>query len=266
MIGQKRLLEQIQKQKERNRLPQFMIFVGPEGCGKLTLTREVFTTFLSVGTSVDGIREMIQKAYTYKDEVVFGIFDADNLSQAASNALLKIVEEPPRFARIVLTCTNIENILPTIRSRAVVYQFDPYTYEEKCDFCDERGYEKDDFILETVETLGDIETIVGYDNFKEFVDSVINNIASVSGANAFKIGEHIALKDTDSAKYDFRLFLMTFSSLCIDYMMNKSPENCLKFSNAVAITGETIAELNIKGINKQQLFDKWLLDIRGIWL
>ena len=266
MIGQTRLISQLKHQMETNKLPQFIIFTGSDGCGKHTIVEELFKSFLCVGTSVDGVHEMIQKAYTYKEDVTFCIFDADNMSQAALNALLKLVEEPPTHVRVILTCENIENILSTIRSRAVVYQFDPYTYEDKCDFCDERNIVKDEFILDTAETPGDIEKLSKYEGFMDFVDTVINNIASVSGSNAFKIAENIALKETDTDKYDFRLFLMVFSSRCIDLMLNKSPENCLKFSNAVAITGETIADLNIRGINKQMLFDNWLLKIRGIWM
>ena len=103
-------------------------------------------------------------------------------------------------------------------------------------------------------------------DLEDFVDLVIDNIASVSGANAFKIGEKIDLKNDDPKKYNLELFLKAFSSKCVDYMMEHDPSNCLKFSKAVAITGNVIADLNIKALNRQMLFDKWLLDIRGEWL
>ena len=43
-------------------------------------------------------------------------------------------------------------------------------------------------------------------------------------------------------------------------------ENDLKYARAIAITGDSLSQLNIRGINKQMLFDTWLLSIREEWL
>lgn len=266
MIGQTRLREQISHQVEMSRFPTFAIFVGPRGCGKKLLTQELFNPIVNVTMTVDGIREMIQCAYTTSIEATYVLADADNLSTAACNAMLKVVEEPPMRSRFIVTCTNIENIPDTIRSRAVVYQFDPYTFDELCEFCEANNIEFTTFMAGVAETPGDILKLLDYEGLEDFVDLVINNIASVSGANAFKIGEKIDLKNDDPTKYNLELFLTAFSSKCIDYMMEHDPANCLKFSKAVAITGNTIADLNIKSLNRQMLFDKWLLDIRGEWM
>lgn len=266
MIGQKRLREQISHQLELNRFPTFAIFVGPKGCGKKMLANELFKPIVNVTMSADGIREMIQCAYTTSLEATYILADADNLSNAAYNAMLKVVEEPPMRSRFIVTCANIENIPDTIRSRAVVYQFDPYSFDELCEFCEHYHIEFTTFISGVAETPGDILTLTEYKDLEDFVDLVIDNIASVSGANAFKIGEKIDLKNDDPKKYNLELFLKAFSSKCVDYMMEHDPSNCLKFSKAVAITGNVIADLNIKALNRQMLFDKWLLDIRGEWL
>lgn len=266
MIGQVRLVTQIEHQLESGRFPQFSIFTGPKGCGKKKIVFKFFRPMVVFDTTAEDIREMTTRAYEYNEPISFVIEDADNMSQAAFNAMLKVVEEPPNMVRFVLTCENIENIPTTIRSRAVVYTFDPYSYEDKCDFCESNDLPLDEFVLDVAETPGEILTISKYEGFRDYIDLVINNIASVSGANAFKIAEKIALKDTDADKYDFKLFLKAFSSVCVDYMLDKNVDNCLKFSNAVAITGEAIADLNVRGVNKQMLFDKWLLDIRSAWL
>lgn len=266
MIGQVRLVTQIEHQLESGRFPQFAIFTGPKGCGKKKMAYNFMRPLLWFANTVDDVREMTAKAYTYTEQLTFAFYDVDNMSQAAFNAMLKVVEEPPNSVRFLLTCENIENIPMTIRSRAVVYTFDPYSYEDKCDFCESNDLPLDEFVLDVAETPGDILTISKYEGFRDYIDLVINNIASVSGANAFKIAEKIALKDTDADKYDFKLFLKAFSSVCVDYMLDKNVDNCLKFSNAVAITGEAIADLNVRGVNKQMLFDKWLLDIRSAWL
>ena len=56
---------------------------------------------------------------------VFVISEAEKLNAAGQNALLKILEEPPASCRIILLCTRLERLLPTIRSRAQTIRFGP---------------------------------------------------------------------------------------------------------------------------------------------
>lgn len=48
---------------------------------------------------------------------VVWIEEANTLTQLAQNSLLKLLEEPPRNTQFYLSCTNSQNLLPTIRSR-----------------------------------------------------------------------------------------------------------------------------------------------------
>lgn len=269
MIGQRELVSHIKRQWELNRFPGFAIFVGPKGCGKKVMIRSISANtnlpLVEIPTTVDGVRELIENMLDSKYNSIYAIYDIDNLSQAGCNALLKVAEEPVEGSYIIATCENIENVPTTIRSRAVVYQFEEYTKDEKLDFCEQRGYEPSDFMLSICDTLGDIELLNKYNanEFKDFIDLVIGNISIVSGANAFKIADKICLKGEEG--YDLKLFLKAFSNVCVDYMMDKDVNNCLKFSKAVEITGNKIIDLNVKSVNKQMLFDTWLLDIRSAW-
>ena len=72
--------------------------------------------------SIDQIREL--KGHIYqkpmKAKVKFvAVKDADLLTIEAQNALLKLLEEPPSHAVIVLATQRKQKLLPTIRSRAV---------------------------------------------------------------------------------------------------------------------------------------------------
>ena len=58
---------------------------------------------------------------------VFIINNADTMNEAAQNALLKILEEPPSYATIILVLTNKERILRTIKSRCTEINFLPLT-------------------------------------------------------------------------------------------------------------------------------------------
>jgi len=56
---------------------------------------------------------------------IFIIEQADTLNPSSENAILKILEEPPSYAVLILVCTNPNSLLPTIRSRCVTVRFRP---------------------------------------------------------------------------------------------------------------------------------------------
>jgi DNA polymerase III delta prime subunit len=55
------------------------------------------------------------------DVKVYILEDADTMNAAAQNALLKLLEEPPAWVRLILSVTSGEALLPTVRSRCVTY-------------------------------------------------------------------------------------------------------------------------------------------------
>ena len=61
---------------------------------------------------------------------VFIIEDADYLNESGSNALLKVLEEPPPTSHLILTTTNPTALLATIRSRCQVTRFAPVPAEQ----------------------------------------------------------------------------------------------------------------------------------------
>ena len=273
MIGQKVLLERIGGQIERNKFPRFSILIGESGSGKKTMAKDIAQMLgampVLVSTKADDIREVIEVSYRVTDTVVYIIADCDNMSGAAANALLKVTEEPPRNAYFILTCESLDNLLSTIKSRGVTYMLEPYTYEEKCDYLEMQTANLSDdetgFILEVASNMGEVSQLLSIDtnSFREYVDLVIDNIAEVSDSNAFKIGDKVALKDEDN-KYSVKLFWKAFNSICVDRMFKT--DDPLKYANAIAITGDYAQQLNIRGINKQMLFDNWLIAIREEWL
>lgn len=60
---------------------------------------------------------------------VFMIEQADDLTMAAANSLLKVVEEPPERTIIIMSAENAERLLPTLRSRAQIIYL-PDTVEQ----------------------------------------------------------------------------------------------------------------------------------------
>jgi DNA polymerase-3 subunit delta' len=60
---------------------------------------------------------------TMGDRTVFVIRQAERLNNASQNALLKLLEEPPKHCSIILICTQVDKLLPTTLSRCQVVRF-----------------------------------------------------------------------------------------------------------------------------------------------
>jgi DNA polymerase III delta prime subunit len=76
---------------------------------------------------VDKVREMRSDAHIRPNEAdarVFLLLGAQTMTTQAQNALLKIIEEPPRGVHFILICENREQMLTTIQSRAAVITMD----------------------------------------------------------------------------------------------------------------------------------------------
>ncbi len=71
---------------------------------------------LLVGDSEEIVEESFIKPI-FADSKIFKILNIDNSTESAQNKLLKVVEEPSKHVYMILTCKNIELVLPTIRSR-----------------------------------------------------------------------------------------------------------------------------------------------------
>ena len=120
------------------------MFFGPDGVGKFLLAKEFakeIEASLDVSIiepengmiKVDIIRalsENIMLKPTISCRRAFIINDADTMNESAQNALLKILEEPPSYATIILVTSNKEKILMTIKSRCTIFNFKKLTNEE----------------------------------------------------------------------------------------------------------------------------------------
>lgn len=73
--------------------------------------------------TVNLIREIKESLYIAPNELekrVYIIEDAETMNQNAQNAFLKMLEEPPEYVVFLLLCSNTENLLDTIKSRAPI--------------------------------------------------------------------------------------------------------------------------------------------------
>ena len=107
--------------------PRFIIIVGEQGSGRLTLAKEIMRMLnIKNGLIQDSIvsagRDTIELAYNCTEPTMYIFRDADDMSLNAKNALLKVVEEPPNNAYFVMTVHNIDNMLkPGLIDQLVIY-------------------------------------------------------------------------------------------------------------------------------------------------
>ena len=159
VVGQEALTTTLKNAIQSGRLAHAYLFCGPRGVGKTTCARIFAKTInclnpqpngeacgecesckafneqrsyniheldAASNNSVEDIRVLIEQVRIppqigkYK---VFIIDEVHMLSQAAFNAFLKTLEEPPQHAIFILATTEKHKILPTIMSRCQIYDF-----------------------------------------------------------------------------------------------------------------------------------------------
>lgn len=78
---------------------------------------------ISIETARNASIWLTSRPYASKKKTVV-IFSAERLTIPAQQALLKTLEEPPTYAQIILTASNVYALLPTIQSRCMVIKTD----------------------------------------------------------------------------------------------------------------------------------------------
>ena len=265
MIGQRCIQQQIRAEIENKSLARFIILVGDKGSGRKTLAKEIAkltdAEFVIVDKGVDAIREIIEQCYKISENVLY-VLDGDSMSPSAKSSLLKVTEEPPNKARFVLTVTDLEQTLSTLTSRARVFRMDIYTRSDIAYFAGTEDTRYSNYCTNKYEV--DLLKHYGVDEFSNFIDLVIDNIAEVSGANAFKMEGKIAFKDEED-KYDMKIFLQAFRLACmLKIQESQEYQEKKKYIQWIGITTDTLNRLKIPNIARQPLFDKWIFDIRKI--
>ncbi len=137
IIGLTSQVATIRNQLKSGRVPPSWLFVGPSGTGKTTLARilasELNAELVEVNASeVNGVADMeeVLKQTRYYplppyEKKLLILDEAQRITTAAQNLLLKPVEEPPPSVHWALCTTEEGKILPTIRRRCLRIETQP---------------------------------------------------------------------------------------------------------------------------------------------
>ena len=159
VVGQQSLTHTLKSAIASGRLAHAYLFCGPRGVGKTTCAR-IFAKTINCehptpegeacnecpscvafneqrsfnineqdgasNNSVDNIRDLTEQVRIPPQTGRYRVFIIDEvhmLSQAAFNAFLKTLEEPPEYAIFILATTEKQKVIPTILSRCQIYDF-----------------------------------------------------------------------------------------------------------------------------------------------
>lgn len=143
IIGHEFVKKQIKNSIESGRFAHAHLIVGEDGIGKSVIAKAAafhllskkenksYADIVEVNKENDvrsiGIKDVLKvieevnKKPFEGDKKVIIIYKAHLMTEQAQNAFLKTVEEPPLGIYIMFLCENIEDILPTIKSRCQVH-------------------------------------------------------------------------------------------------------------------------------------------------
>ncbi len=160
LVGQDHIVRTLRNAIETKRIAHAYLFVGPRGTGKTSTARLFAKALNSEGgpsvapdnnseisqaimngscmdvieidgasnNSVDQVRDLREDCQYAPAQCTYKIYIIDEvhmLSQAAFNALLKTLEEPPEHVKFFFATTESHKVLPTIVSRCQRFEFRP---------------------------------------------------------------------------------------------------------------------------------------------
>lgn len=240
VVGQDAITSTLQNAIKNQHLAQAFLFTGPRGVGKTTCARilaktincenltenqepcnqcESCTSFnnnasfniheldAASNNSVDDIRSLVDQVRIPPQVGMYKVYIIDEvhmLSQAAFNAFLKTLEEPPAYAKFILATTEKHKILPTILSRCQIFDFRRISVEDIADYLTyvaknenvEAELEAQHVIAQKADgslrdALSTFDQIVSYSGDTLTYKNVIENLNILDYEYYFKVSEAI---------------------------------------------------------------------------
>lgn len=233
-MGQQAITRTLLNAIENDHLAQALLFCGPRGVGKTTCARilakkinedgnqrdgedfafNIFELDAASNNSVDDIRNLIDQVRIPPQVGKYKVYIIDEvhmLSQAAFNAFLKTLEEPPRHAIFILATTEKHKIIPTILSRCQIFDFRRITVGDAADYlkyiAGQQGIDADEEALHMIaqkadgamrDALSIFDRVVSFAGNKLTRKAVAENLNVLDVDVYFESTDHILKGDIPS--------------------------------------------------------------------
>ncbi|MGJ8593620.1 MAG: DNA polymerase III subunit gamma/tau [Aquaticitalea sp.] len=244
VVGQQAITNTLVNAIEHNHLAQALLFTGPRGVGKTTCARilakminsdgseqededfafNIFELDAASNNSVDDIRNLTDQVRIPPQVGKYKVYIIDEvhmLSQAAFNAFLKTLEEPPKHCIFILATTEKHKIIPTILSRCQIFDFKRITVKDAKNYlkyiAEEQGVEAEDDALHIIAQKAD--------GAMRDALSIFDRVVSFSGKNLTRQAVTENLNVLDYETY------FTSTDLILE---NKIPELLVQFNDTLS--------------------------------
>lgn len=255
LIGQKNVKDTLSELYLSGRVGHAYLFNGPSGIGKKSFAKE-FAGLVMCPSATDGkrcgvceccvlmdnstnpdykiigcgegkntisvetirnLRDDIVTAPIFGTKKIYVIDSAEKMTEQAQNALLKILEEPPPYAMIMLMCNNILSMLGTIRSRVIRVDFSRNTndeiiekYEQLCVLSYKKPDESKTELLCSYADgiMGRVEEFLDSDTLDEKRKAIFGCLAGVLRRDIDAKLKMTELVGSKGSNYEFILFTM----------------------------------------------------------
>jgi len=226
MIGQDAIVKTLSNAIKNGSIPQALLFCGPRGVGKTSCARilaktindlkenfeyNIFELDAASNNSVEDIRSITDQIRIppqigkYK---VYIIDEVHMLSNAAFNAFLKSLEEPPKHVVFILATTEKNKIIPTILSRCQIYDFKKVDIESitklLSNICKDKKIKFDENSLSLIaqksdgsirDSLSMFDRLVSFTDSNLNIDEVTTNLNVLDYETYFELSTLIISKD-----------------------------------------------------------------------
>lgn len=206
IIGHDNIKLQVANSIQSGRFSHAHIIAGEEGIGKSLIGKDIAIRLLgkkinkqyvdivefklqkdkkSIG--IDEIKAIIEetnkKPYEGEKKVIL-LYSADKMTEAAQNAFLKTIEEPPKGIFIILLCEKLEKILDTIKSRCQIYKLNRLSEDEMLIFLKKRFHNISEEELKIINAFSDgipgrAERFAEDESLKEIRNNTVNILKDI---------------------------------------------------------------------------------------
>lgn len=221
-LGNKATVKSLKAVLDKNRVKAFL-FYGSSGTGKTTLARiiknylgcsdkDFYEHDMAKAGGVDVIRDIITEcryAPIHGDYKIYLLDEAHQMSSAAANSLLKILEDCPSHVRFILCTTDPGKVITTIKTRCSRFSVAPLLKLEMLDLleyvCEEEGISISDRIMKAIivnsegcarDALGKLDQIATVKDDDDVLEAIVEGtINSETAKNAIDLCRSLLYND-----------------------------------------------------------------------